>query len=113
MHTFVGRIDPGIFKGIVPDITTDVVVITEERLQHIKSRHPNDIERYSGYLRIIVEEPDYILEANRPNSAVLLKQFSQAGENFQLVLRLKTPADLEGRMNSIITFMKIYDSKYR
>jgi len=113
MHTVIGRIDLDIFKVVAADIATDVVVITDECLQHIKNRHPNDAERYFDCLRDIVEEPDYILEANKPNSAVLLKRFSEMEKNFQLVLRLKTAADLDGRMNSIITFMKIYDSKYR
>ena len=113
MHIFIGRIDLNIFKVIAADISTDVVVLTDERLEHIRSRHPNDIERYFDCLRCLVEEPDYILEANKPSTAVLLKRFSEAGKNFQLVLRLKTAADPDGRMNSIITFMKVYDSKYQ
>ena len=45
MH-IVGRIDRKIYECITDDITTDEVIITEERIQHIVERHPNDYEQY-------------------------------------------------------------------
>lgn len=40
----VGKIDKNIYKCITTDIVTDEVIITDERIQHIKERHPNDYE---------------------------------------------------------------------
>lgn len=40
-------IDIETFKCITNDITTDEVIITEERIQHIKERHNNDFLKYS------------------------------------------------------------------
>ena len=51
--------------------------------------------------------PDYIIEANKPNTALILKEIRDEGESFKTVLRLVTPADRPGYKNSIITFMKI------
>lgn len=61
MH-YIGKIDIEIYKCVTEDIQTDEVIITDERILHIKDRHPNDFERYCGYMREIVEEPDYIHE---------------------------------------------------
>ena len=38
-------------------------VITDECIQDIKNRHPDDYERYDEYLTCIIEKPDYIVEA--------------------------------------------------
>lgn len=106
MH-LIGRIDKELYRCVTQDITTDEVIITDERIAHIKERHPGDYERFAEYLREIVEQPDYILGANKPNSAVILKEIQRDDEVFKTVLRLATPADHPGYKNSIITFLKI------
>ena len=42
----VGKIDKNIYKCIVDEFVTDEVIITDERIRHIKDRHPNDYERF-------------------------------------------------------------------
>ena len=95
------------FQAISLDITTDEVIITDERIQHIRDRHPNDFERYKRCLHEIVENPDYIIQANKYASAVLLKKFEENERRFQAILRLHTSMDDPVFKNSIITFMKI------
>lgn len=60
---YIGKIDIEKYKCITDDIQTDDVIITEERIQHIKERHPNDYEKYYKYMREIIESPEYIIEA--------------------------------------------------
>ena len=48
--------------------------------------------------------PDYILEANRPYTALILKQFYAADKYLKRILRIQT---------SIITFMKIDDKEWK
>lgn len=111
MHT-VGKINREIYKCITEDIVTDEVVITDNQIQHIKDRHPNDYERFAPYFSEIIADPDYILEANKPNTAFVLKQIKTDGVNFQLILRLQTSNDPNGYKNSIITFLKIEHRKW-
>lgn len=111
MH-YIGKIDISIYKCITDEIISDEVVITDERIRHIKERHPNDFEKYCQYMQQIVEAPQYIIEANKPNSALILKSFSERSEEFKTVLRLVTPADNENFKNSIITFMKINEKEW-
>jgi len=103
----VGTINIEMFKCISDDITSDEVVITDRQLAHIMEKHSQDYELYSEYIPDILKHPDYILEANKPKSAVLLKEIINNGERIQLVLRFKTSSDPVDYKNSIITFMKI------
>ena len=109
----VGKIDRNIYRCITEDITTDEVIITDERIQHIKDRHPNDYEKYYEYLKCIVEAPDYIVETNKPDTALILKEIVMSDEKqFKTVLRLKTSKDKPEFKNSIITFMKINEKEW-
>lgn len=100
------------YRCVSPDIRTSEVIITDERIKHIQERHPNDFERYSGYLKEIIATPDYIIEDTRPNTAVVLKKIKEHGEHFRVALRLVTPADNPSYKNSIITFMKIREKEW-
>ena len=108
----VGKIDIEIYNCITKDITTDEVIITDERIQHIKEHHPNNYEQYYSYMRSIIENPEYIIEANKPNTALIPKSFSNGNETFKTVLRLITSSDNSKFKNSIITFMKINEKEW-
>lgn len=41
---FIGKINKEIYKCVTDNIVTDNVIITDERIEHIKSHHPNDYE---------------------------------------------------------------------
>ena len=63
---FVCKLDKELYKVITEDIRTDEVIITDERIQHIQERHPDDYERFSAYLAEIVQNPDYIIRDPPP-----------------------------------------------
>ena len=111
MYT-VGKIDPEHFKNVSP-ILTDDVIITERQIAHIMERHPQDYERFAGYIPQVLKQPDFILEANKPHRAVLLKKIVKSGNNFQLIIRIKVATDPAEYQNSVITYMKISDSRYK
>ena len=108
---FVCRINKHIYNCITKDIITDEVIITDERIAHIKARHPNDYERFKAFIPQIIQEPDYILEANKPNTAFILKSFDTENGRFQLILRIATSKDPPNYKNSIITFLEISEKK--
>ena len=113
MH-FIGKLDINIYSCITKDIVTDEVIITDERIEHIKERHPNDYEKYYSYLQAIVVEPDYIIESKRQKTALILKEIVESEEkHFKTVLRLTTSTDNPNFKNSIITFMKIDEKEWK
>ncbi len=109
----VGKIDREIYKCVTEDIVTDEVIITDERIQHIKDRHPDDYERFCGYIPEIIANPDYIIRANKPNTAVILKEVIKNGEKFQLVLRILTSGDNPNFKNSVITFLNVSERTWK
>ena len=110
---YVGKIDLKKYQCVTNHITTDDVIITDERISHIKERHPHDFERYCQFLTESVENPDYIIEANKPKSALVLKAFEKNEKQFKMIVRLVTPEDNSQFKNSIITFMKINSQEWR
>lgn len=113
MH-YIGKIDKSIYKCVTEDMRTDEIIITDERIQHIKERHPNDYERYCLYMREAVLHPEYIIEANKPNSALVLKSFADEElKQFKSVVKITTSLDADSFKNSVITFMKIDDKEWK
>ena len=106
MH-IISKINKNIYKCVTEDITTEEVIITDNQINHIKNRHPNDYENFSSYFSDILSDPDFILESNKPNTAFILKQITENDLTVQLILRLQTSQDPKGYKNSIITFLKI------
>lgn len=111
MYT-VGVLNFEIYRCISENIITDEVIITDERIKHIMDRHPNDYERYCLFLKDIISDPDYIIETNKPNSALILKEFNNGEEKFKTVVRLITSCDNTEYKNSIITFMRINSKEW-
>ncbi len=112
MH-YVGKIDREIYKCVCGDIQTEDVIITETQINHIKKRHPNDYERFSKYFAEIISNPDYIIESNKPNTALVLKEIvEKQNEKFKTVVRIITSADNPEYKNSIITFMRINEKEW-
>ena len=109
------KIDRSIYSCITKDIVTDEVVLLDKNIAHIKDHHPGDYEKYCKYIREMLEEPDYIIEANRnpDKSGLVLKEFDVDEKRFRLLLRLQTSQDEEGFKNSIITFQYIHAREYR
>ncbi|MCD8341946.1 MAG: hypothetical protein LUC87_07315 [Clostridiales bacterium] len=109
----IGEIDIEKYRVVSDRIRTSEVVITDERIAHIQERHPNDFERYSGYMADIVKKPQYILEANKPNTAFLLKEYKDGDERIQLILRLAIEDDPQDYKNSVITFLRIEEKRFK
>lgn len=108
----IGEIDIEKYKCVTADIITKDVVITEKQIEHIIEHHPHDFERFNGFFRDIVENPDYIIEANKPKTALILKEIVFEHEKLKTVLRLVTSTYDPKYKNSIITFMIIDDKEW-
>lgn len=109
----IGKIDIEKYRVVTDKIRTDEVIITDERIAHIKERHPNDFERYEKYIADIIKNPQYILEDKSPSTAVILNEYIEDNEKFRLILRLAMPSDPASYKNSIITFMEISERKFK
>lgn len=111
---FVCKLDRELYKVVTEDIRTDEVIITDERIQHIQERHPNDYERFNSYLPEIIQKPDYIIRDKRPQTGMVLKEIvvGETNEHFRIALRLAAVRDPANYKNSILTFLKIRESEW-
>ena len=107
------RIDKAIYSLVEREIQSLDVVITDERIEHIKERHPQDYERFMRYIPQIIQEPDYIIASSKPHTAVILKMIEENGERFKAILRLKVEKDPSHYRHSIISFWRIGDATWK
>ena len=105
-----GRIVCSMFERITKSITTDEVVITEERIEH-SNQHDYAYNKYGKYMPEVLADPDFIFRDKNPNTAVLIKRIVVEGNNLQLVLRLHIPEDNSAYKNSVISFWNISDKR--
>lgn len=110
---FVCRLDRELYRVVVPHIETDEVIITEQQIAHIDDGHPGIYERLAPYLADIIESSDYILQANKPNSALVIKRIELEQAVAEVVLRLKVAEDPAEYKNSIISLWGISEKRFR
>ena len=110
---FVCKLDKSIYSVVSSDIQSGDVIITDERIGHIKDHHPNDYETFIGYIPQIIESPDYIVASPKPHTAVVLKMIEENGEKFKVILRLRVEGDPAHYKHSIISFWRIGDTTWR
>ena len=110
---FVCRLDLERYKVVSNNIQTDEVIITDQQLKHIQERHPDISKSVMENLSNIIQNPDYIIETDRPNTANILKRLEVNGKKYQLILRLKTDSDPANFKNSIITMMTVNEKRYQ
>lgn len=55
----------------------------------------------------------YIIEANKENTAVILKEIEENGEKFKLILRMAVKTDPSNYKNSIISFWHIGEKTWK
>ena len=108
---FICRLDRSIYSCVTEDITTDEVVITEERIAH-SNRHKDAYDKYGKYLSSALAAPSYIFEDKMPNTGIVVKRLvDEEGKSLQIVLRIKTSSDDPSYKNSIISCWDISEAR--
>lgn len=107
------KLNKTIYSIVEANIQSDNVIITDERIEHIRQRHPSDYESIIGYIPQIIATPDYIIAASKPHTAVVLKMIEEDGQRFKVILRLKVEGDPSKYENSIISFWIIGETTWK
>ena len=102
----LGKIDLSLLKDEFGKIQTDEIIITEERINHIKMRHPEDYSLFNIYGAICVKDPDYIIKDGKHDGTFfMVKKLEDT--NLNVVVRIALETDDKGIMNSVMTFYRI------
>ncbi len=85
---------------------TDEIVITDERIKHIKLRHPLDYSLFEEYGVQTVSNPDIIIkDCKNEGTVFMVKRLKDT--NLNVVIRLVLEQDDKNLKNSVMTFYRI------
>lgn len=104
--TVLGELDPTPLIPIFGALQTNEVVITEERIAHIKERHPEDYILFEQYGREAALSPDILIQ-DMKNTGTVFAVKKLPDTNLNVVLRLVLDVDNPNFKNSIMTFYRI------
>lgn len=91
---------------------TDEIVVTDERIAHIKERHFFDYELFEKYGVECVQNPDYIIKDNK-NAATVFMVKKLPDTNLNVVSKLALDSDEKKLKNSVMTFYRIRERNLR
>ena len=102
----LGEIDESVLEVEFGTLQSTEVIVTEERIKHIRERHPQDVELFESYGPYLVTEPDIIIKDTKNEGTVfMVKYLSDC--NINEVVRLALETEDEDLKNSVMTFYRI------
>lgn len=102
----LGEIDTDLLSKTFGIIQTKEIVVTNERLEHIKERHPEDYDLFQKYGKSSVQEPDIIIQDGKHAGTVFMVK-KLPDTNLNVIVRVVLETDQEGLKNSVMTFYRI------
>ena len=104
--TVLGKINAKILEHEFGVLKTTDIIITRERINHIKSHHAIDYHFFEDYGKEAVENPDIVIkDIKHDNTVFMIKRLNAI--NLNVIVKLVL-ADNEGDLkNSVMTFYRI------
>jgi SPP1 gp7 family putative phage head morphogenesis protein len=102
----LGKIKKEVIEKEFGKIQTDEIVVTDERVRHIKARHPEDYALFQKYGAETVNDPELIIRDGKNNGTVFMIR-KLPDTNLNVVVRVALETDEEGLKNSVMTFYRI------
>ena len=104
----LGVLDISLLEGEFGKIVTDEIIITQERIEHIKNHHPEDCNIFVQYAKEAVQKPDIIIkDSKNKGTAFMIKRLNNT--NLNVVVRVVLQTDNSEYKNSVMTFYRIRD----
>jgi len=106
--TLLGNLDPALLQNFFGTLRTTEVVVTEERVAHIKERHPEDFTLFEQYGAETVLFPDLLILDEKHAGTVFAVRLLEES-NLNVVVRLALETDKNEYKNSVMTFYRLRD----
>lgn len=111
-YTLLGSLNSEYLSAEFGELQTNEIIITNERLEHIKERHNADVPLFEKYAAIAVTKPDVVLKDTEHNGTVfMVKKITDT--NLNVVVRLALNTDKQGFKNSVMTFYRIREKNLK
>lgn len=108
----LGFMEPSYLEREFGKLQTNEIIITQERLEHIKQRHAEDFALFGEYAAKAIFSPDLILK-NTYNKGTVFVVKKLPETNLNVVVRLALGSDEDGRKNSVMTFYRIREKNLK
>ena len=66
------------------------IYIADSNIEHMKTSHPNDFEKYGDELKKIISNPDYVGKNVKDDSIEFTKEYCIDGEYVKVTVRVST-----------------------
>ena len=111
---YIGKIDKNKLGRYKDKVITDDVIITDERIEHIKQHHPDLKDKEIQFVKDVLNNPDIIFNDKKNKDTILMvKSIASNNKNYKMVVKLNTNIELNDKSNSVISFWNISDKKVR
>ena len=108
----LGKINIEVLEREFGKIQTDEIIVTNERIEHIKERHPEDYGLFEKYGVESVSSPDLIIKDIKHQGTVfMVKKLPET--NLNVVVRVVLETDDSKLKNSVMTFYRIREKNLK
>lgn len=102
----LGTINTKVLEKEFGKIRTDEIIVTNERMEHIKMRHPEDYDLFEKYGKKSVSDPDFMIkDCKNKGTVFMIKKLPET--NLNVVVRVVLETDDSKLKNSVMTFYRI------
>ena len=112
IYRTLGKLKTDYLEKRFGSLQTDELIIMDERLEHIRERHPEDVKLFEKYGADAALEPDTVLVDGKHDGTVFMVK-GLPDTNLNVVVRLELDTDDTGRKNSIMTFYRIREKNLK
>lgn len=89
MRKRIGSFSGHIIRILDLDIPVGTpIYIANSNIEHMKSSHPKDFEKYKNELQNIITNPDYVGKNSKDNSIEFTKEYFINGEYVKVAVRV-------------------------
>lgn len=108
---YIGKIDKEKLRRY-KNVITDDVIISDERIEHIKAHHPDIEMQELNYIKKVLNDPEYIFEDRKNIDTILMvRKIIENNKIYRMVVKLNTNSKLLDKSNTIISFWNISKKK--
>ena len=87
---------------------TDELIITNERIWHIKDHHPQDFDLFEEYGYLTAHDPDLVLKDGKSENTIFMIRHLEK-TNLNVVVKLILEKEDSNHKNSVMTFFRLRD----
>ena len=91
MRKRIGFFSSNVIRTLGLDIPAGTpIYIADSNIEHMKTSHPEDFEKYGSELQNIIANPDYVGKNTKDDSIEFTKEYFINGEYVKVAVRVST-----------------------